>query len=143
MVEHDYGGMTYEDRALVDRKLIGAITGRYVQMERVAIGCLTRLRGLGQADGAKTREWLADALDTVDKMLSAVRQSKPEVTTLADHLDVVKGEAMPGLVKLKADILWLVRRNQPHLTKEEILACYIDTPAGQVPVFNGSDQPSF
>jgi len=141
IINPDYSKMGYADRALADRKLINSINGRTDQIERLALSCVTRFKAIGQHDGQTMRGFLQEALDTVDKMLSVARHVKPDVATLAEHLDIIKAEARPDdpLEAIKRDIIRLA----PHLDLKvvDILACYVRTPdRGMVPVFEPADQ---
>jgi hypothetical protein len=110
-----YGKLPYGERELADRKLQDAIIGLVQQADRKALRTLTQVLGPnkqllgGSAD--QQRERVKQLADTLDKVLSVVRQIEPLITDVMDHLDVAKSERSP--------------------TFDEIIAFYANTRGGE------------
>ena len=110
-----YGKLPYGERELADRKLQDAIIGLVQQADREALRTLTQVLGPnkqllgGSAD--QQRERVKQLADTLDKVLSVVRQIEPLITDVMDHLDVAKSERSP--------------------TFDEIIAFYANTRGGE------------
>lgn len=83
-------------------------------------------------------------VDDVRFIQDTAREAQPPLATLVDHMDTLKSEAGSDdpLAAIKQHII----RIAPHLDLKtvEILACYVKTPSGTVPVFgeDKADQPT-
>jgi hypothetical protein len=104
--EPSYAEMGYADRELADRRLTEDLAGRLDAIERKAIGIVALFNGDRQMRDPRVQAML-DGLKEIAEM--AAKGHEP-VSTLVDHIDVLKGEASPSM------------------SVEEIAACYVDTP---------------
>ena len=101
-----YDSLPYGERELADRKLRDQIVHLIGQADREALGTLSRVLGPnklllgGSAD--QQRDRVKQLADTLDRVLSILRQIEPLVTEAFDHLDVAKAERTPSIDEIVA-----------------------------------------
>ena len=143
IVDQPYTGISYEERALADRKLLELIDSSLESVARKAIAILNRFNGdtVRLERSAAVLDMLAELRAIVDVAYAA----KPLVMELGEHMDNLKAEAsrLSPIEALKREVV----RVAPYLdhSAADILACYVKVPPGEMKVVfesGATEQPT-
>jgi hypothetical protein len=140
IVDRPYAVMSYEERQLDDRKLIDDVRGRIESIERHAMSIINAFNGEARALTPRVQRMV----DDVRFIRDTAREAQTPLATLVDHIFTLKSEAGSDdpLAVIKQHIIKIA--THLDLKTVDILACYVKTPTGMVPVFgeDKADQPT-
>lgn len=139
-IDLDDSPMGDEERRIEAAKLLDEVDRTLGQLEQRAIGWLENFDPHGKLPLSGDVEFeeafgavLSDAKDVITEVADKASATKKPLARLTDYINVPKPESS-GPVDVEDAIKRGAVRARPHLSVDDVLACYVQTPTGIISV---------